>query len=46
MTLSSPTRRIDTLKPGYRFRSAITGQFVTRFYAFLHPRETVKEKIS
>ncbi len=37
-------RRVDALKPWYAFRSAATGQYVTRWYALLHPRETVKER--
>jgi hypothetical protein len=38
-------RRRDALKPGYRFRSAITGEFVSRWYALLHPATTVKERV-
>lgn len=38
------TRRIDALKPWYVFRSAITGQFVSRWYALLNPAHTVKER--
>lgn len=37
-------RHLDALKPWYVFRSAITGQYVTRLYAFLHPAITVKER--
>ena len=33
------------LSPRYRFRSAVTGLFVTRLYAALHPRETIRESI-
>lgn len=40
-----PTRRRDVLKLGYRFRSAITGQYVSRLYALLHPATTVSEKV-
>lgn len=43
--LAEPIRRRDDLRPGYRFRSAVTGQFVQRLFAFLHPRETVKERV-
>lgn len=43
--ITEPVRRRDALKPGYRFRSAVTGQFVSRLYALLFPRETVKERI-
>lgn len=38
------TRRLDALKPWYVFRSAITGQYVSRLHALLHPNETVKER--
>jgi len=37
-------KRIDALKYWLVFRSAVTGQFVTRAYAFLHPAETVSER--
>ena len=43
--IAEPIRRRDVLKRGYRFRSAVTGKFVSRWYAALHPRETVKERI-
>lgn len=45
MTITSPVRRRDVLKPGYVFRSAITGQYVSRLFALLHPAHTVKERI-
>lgn len=35
---------LATLHPRYAFRSAITGQFVTRAFALLHPRECVRER--
>lgn len=38
-------RRRDVLNPRYRFRSAVTGEFVTRLFALLHPRETMKERV-
>jgi hypothetical protein len=38
-------RRRDVLNPRYRFRSAVTGLFVTRLFALLHPRETMKERV-
>jgi hypothetical protein len=38
-------RRRDALKPGLRFRSAITGQYVSRLFALLHPATTVSEKV-
>jgi hypothetical protein len=31
--------------PKYRYRSAITGEFVSRLYAVMHPENTVKEQI-
>lgn len=37
--------RLDALKPRYRFRSAVTGLFVSRWFALLHPRECVKERV-
>lgn len=42
--MNKPVRRIDALNPRYRFRSAVTGLFVSRWYALLHPRETVRER--
>lgn len=44
--LQLPIRRRDVLNPRYRFRSAVTGQYVTRLFALLHPRETMKERVS
>jgi len=38
-------RIIDVLNPRYRFRDAGTGLFVTRLFAALHPRTTVREKV-
>lgn len=43
--LAEATRRRDVFNPRYRFRSAVTGQYVTRLYAFLHPRETIRERV-
>jgi hypothetical protein len=34
------------LNPAYRFRSAVTGEFVSRAYALLHPSTTVREKVN
>jgi len=45
MSISTPVRRRDVLKRGYAFRSAITGRFVSRLHALLHPDFTVKERI-
>ena len=33
------------LSPRYRFRSAETGEFVSKAYALLHPGTTVRERI-
>jgi hypothetical protein len=33
------------LNPRYVFRSSVTGRFVSRAYAALHPRETYREKL-
>ncbi len=37
-------RVLDVLKPWYAFRDADTGRFVSRLYALLHPRTTVRER--
>lgn len=37
-------RKRDVLNPFVRFRSAITGQYVTRLYALLNPSTTVSER--
>ena len=37
-------RRRDTLNPRFVFRSAVTGRFVSRLWALLHPETTVKER--
>lgn len=34
----------DTLKLNLRFRDAVTGRYVTRLYALLHPATTVSER--
>lgn len=33
------------MSPRWRFRSAVTGEFVSKAYALLHPSTTVKEKV-
>lgn len=33
------------LSSRYRFRSAETGQYVSKAYALLHPSTTVREKV-
>jgi hypothetical protein len=43
--LAETIRRRDVLNWRYRFRSAITGKFVGRLYALLHPHTTVKERV-
>jgi hypothetical protein len=45
MTIHEPTKRLDALKRKYRFRSSVTGRYVSRLYALLFPRETVKERV-
>jgi hypothetical protein len=45
MMLAETIRRRDVLNWRYRFRSAVTGQYVTRWFALLHPRETMKERV-
>lgn len=43
--VAEKVRRRDVLNFRYVFRSALTGRFVSRLYALLHPHHTVKEKI-
>ena len=31
--------------PKYRYRSSVTGEYVTRIYALLHPATTVRERV-
>lgn len=38
-------RTIALLSPRWQFRSAITGLYVSKAYALLHPRETVRERV-
>lgn len=38
-------RTIALLSPRWRFRSAVTGEFVSKLYALAHPATTVREKI-
>lgn len=33
------------LSPRWKFRSAATGRFVSKTYALLHPRTTVRERV-
>lgn len=39
-------RTIALLSPRYRFRSAITGEFVSKLYALIHPSTTIREKVA
>ena len=39
-----PFRRRDALNWRLRFRSAITGRYVSRLYALLHPATTIAER--
>lgn len=43
--ISEVTKRRDVFKRGIRFRSAVTGRYVSRAYALLWPRQTVSERI-
>lgn len=43
--IAQTIRRRDALNWRYRFRSAVTGQYVSRAFALLWPRETVKERV-
>lgn len=38
---------IDRIKKGplYRYRSAVTGRFVSRAYALLHPDTTFRQRV-
>lgn len=38
-------RAIALLSPRWRFRSAVTGEFVGKAYALLHPLTTIRERI-
>lgn len=38
-------RVIGLLSPSYRFRSARTGEFVSKLYALAHPSTTVRERV-
>jgi hypothetical protein len=40
-----PARKRDFFNPRYRFRSAITGQFVPRWFALARPSVTVRERV-
>lgn len=38
-------RIIGLISPRYAFRSSVTGKYVSKAYALLHPRETVRERV-
>ena len=38
-------RIVGLLSPQYRFRDAVTGLFVSKAYALLHPSTTVRERV-
>lgn len=38
-------RRRDAFNRSYVFRSAVTGRYVSRLYALLHPSTTLKERV-
>jgi hypothetical protein len=38
-------RTIGLLSPRYRFRSSVTGLFVSKAYALLHPMTTIRERV-
>jgi hypothetical protein len=38
-------RMVGLVSPRYRFRSSITGQWVSKGYALLHPRTTQRERV-
>lgn len=42
--IPQPIRRRDVFRRGYRYRSSVTGRYVTRLFAFFNPRETVAER--
>lgn len=31
--------------PKYRYRSAVTGEYVSRIFALLHPATTIREQV-
>lgn len=43
--MTEPIRKRDVLNWRYRFRSAITGRYVSRFFALLNPHTTVRERV-
>lgn len=40
-----PIAAVKALDPRYRYRSAETGEFVSRLFAILHPATTVRERV-
>ncbi len=45
MLNAEPMKRRHALNPYRRFRDAVTGRFVSRLYAVLHPATTVSERV-
>ncbi len=43
--MTEPLKLRHLVKRRYRFRSSVTGNFVTRLYALCHPRTTVAERV-
>lgn len=41
------TAIIDRVRKGpkYRYRSAVTGEYVSKVYALLHPATTIREQV-
>lgn len=42
--IQTTIRRRDAFKPWLAFRDAMTGKYVSRVYALLHPATTVSER--
>lgn len=38
-------RAVALLSPAYRFRSSVSGHFVSKWYALTHPRTTERELV-
>ncbi len=38
-------RAIGLISPRYRFRSSVTGLFVSKLYALVHPGTTQRERV-
>lgn len=42
--MTEPMRRRDAFNPRLAFRCAITGKYVSRIYALMHPNTTISER--